>query len=178
MSASVPDDIAIQQDAVDIWPGRSVCPWKRPDIELVLSRFRIQFHKSGIRADVHMPFPIRLDALSPANRFERELELLEMRACEMVEAEISSYQERSIGSLAKRRSGSGLDPLAGSERLEAFPVISEDPVLGAHPKESGTILIYLTDREIGKPFRDAEIPEAVLLREQGLACERHESEGA
>src|SRR5579863_9778711 len=110
-----------------------------------------------------MPLPVGLNALCPADPVAGKRNFLEAVAGLVVESEISADQKISIGRLAKRGARGGRNPLRRSEFLEAFPIVSKDAVLRAHPKEARTVLIYLADRKVSKPFRAPEIAEAILL---------------
>jgi hypothetical protein len=140
--------------------------------------FGIELHKTGVRANKRVPFPVRLDALCPTDRLENDGKLFEMVARQLVESEAPSNQQRSVRGVAKRCTRSGRNPLLRSKSLESFPVVAEDTVFRAHPNETHAVLVDLPDREVIEAFCDPEVAEIVFLSAQDLGCQHEESEDA
>ena len=127
-------------------------------------------HKTGVRANKRVPFPIRPDALCPTDRLENDWKLFETIARQLIESEVSSNQKRSIGSVAKRGARSGENPLLRSKSFEAFPVVPEDTVFRAHPNETHAVLVDLPYREVVETFCDPKVAEIVFLSVQDPGC--------
>ncbi len=149
---------------------------KLPHREPILPGFGIELHKTGVRANKRVPFPIRLDALRPTDRLEIDWKLLEAPARQLVKSEVASNQKRSIRGVAKRGTRSGRNPLLRSKRFESFSVVPVDTVFRAHPNETHAVLVDFPDREVVKAFCDPEIAEIVFLSAQHPGRQHEERE--
>src|ERR1700690_3512904 len=136
--------------------------------------FGIELHKTGVRANKRVPFPVRLDALCPTDRLEDYWKLFEMVARQLVEPEVPSNQQRPVRGVAKRCTRSGRNPLFRSKSLEVFPVVPEDTVFRAHPNEAHAVLVDLPDRKVIEAVCDPEVAKIVFLSAQNLGHQHEE----
>jgi hypothetical protein len=171
MSASVPEDVAIHQDSISLWPGGSCYTRETLNRKSVMSRFGTELHQAGLRTNESVPVTVRLDSLCPTDCLESNWEFFETIAPKVIQPEASTGEQGPVGSFAKRGAGCLRESLGRPKSFEAVSVVPEDAVFRAHPDESRTVLVELSNREIAEPFGVPEGAEAELLGPERARCQ-------
>ena len=151
---------------------------KPANYKSILSGLGIEFLQTRLGAEKSVSLSIRLNALRPTDRLERDWKFFEAVAVQVVEAEASAGQQRTIGSFAKcGRRGDG-NSLCGPKSLEAIAVVAEDAVFRAHPNEAFAVFVYLPHRKVCQTICVPEGAETVLLGKKSPCREQQDGQRA
>ena len=165
LPASIPEDVAIHQNTVDIGPDAAGALGETCARQILPVRAR---NASSIRPESVprkvWPFPSDWMPCAQLTVLKGMVKFLETVAAQAVESKGSAGQKRAVGSFAKCRNRRDRNPLRRPKRLETIPVVAENAVFRAHPNEAPTVLVDLPHREVVEPFRASEGAKTIFLR--------------